>query len=73
MSRAISVNDDLIEQYGALATAAHVSWEDLFREALEYALPEMQRRYAPCPHCGQMPRKGASFCDSCGAALARPV
>lgn len=71
MSKAISVNDELIEQYGTLATAAHVSWEYFFQEALEYALPEMQRRYAPCPQCSTQPRKGATFCDQCGTKLAK--
>jgi hypothetical protein len=70
MSKAISVNDELIEQYGPLATEANVSWEDFFQEALEYALPEMQRRYAPCPECKAQPRKGAAFCDNCGTKLA---
>jgi hypothetical protein len=69
MSKAISVNDELVEQYGIIATMAHVSWEDFFREALEYALPEMQRRYAPCPACNQIPRKRATFCDNCGVQL----
>jgi len=60
-----------MEQYGALATAAGVSWEDFFREALELALPEMQRRYKACSKCGQLPRKGAAFCDTCGTALTK--
>jgi hypothetical protein len=69
MSKAISVSDELIEQYEPIATGAHVPWEDFFREALEYALPEMQRRYAVCSACNVMPRKGATFCDSCGTKL----
>ena len=73
MSKAISVHDNLIDQYGPLATAANVSWEDFFKEALEYALPEMQRRYAPCPTCQQTPRKGAAFCDNCGTSLAKQI
>ena len=73
MSKAISVNDELINQYGPIATDANVPWEDFFREALEYALSEMQRRYAPCPACNQIPRKGATFCDKCGAKLVLPA
>jgi hypothetical protein len=71
MSKAISVHDDLIDQYEPIATGAHIPWEHLFHEALEYALPEMQKRYAVCSQCKQQPRKGATFCDNCGTKLAK--
>lgn len=68
-STAISIDYDLAQQYAAIANSAGISWELLFQEALEHALPEIQKRYT-CSKCGKTPLKGAAFCNHCGTKLA---